>query len=300
MNIFDVLIFRPIFNLLVGLYGIIPGHDFGVAIILFTILIRFAMWPLVRKQLHQTKVMRKIQPEIKELRKKYKGDRQKESMALMELYKRHGVNPFSSIGLLLVQLPVFIGLFGALRSLINNPEVITERTYTFLHNLPFLDGVIDDPSTFETGFLNIVDTTQYAYRDGELVLGALIIAILAGVFQYFQTKQLQPKDDKEHKSVRQIMRESKDGKEPDMSELNAATARRMGLFMPLLIFVIAANSPAGLALYFATGAMVGYTQQRFVLSKDVKEMEEMKITTTVKTEKAATKKKTQPRKKKGK
>ncbi len=299
MNIFDLLIFQPIFNLLVSIYALIPGNDFGVAIILFTVIIRFLMWPMVKKQLHQTKVMRKIQPEIKELRQKHKGNRQAESMALMELYKRHGVNPFSSIGLLLVQLPVFIGLFSALRQIINDPQVLAEKTYGFVQNLPHMQDILADISTFDPTFLGIVDTTEYAYRGGEIVWAAMIIAVLAGVFQYLQTKQLQPQEDKKkHKSIRQIMAESKDGKEPDMSELNAATARRMGLFMPVLIFIIAANSPAGLAIYFATGAAVGYTQQRFVLNRDVQEMEEMKITTTVKTEDSATKKKAKPKRKK--
>ena len=73
MSLFDTLIVQPIFNLLIAIYGLVPGGDFGVALIIFTILVRLIMWPLVKKQLHQTKVMRKIQPELKKIKAKAKG-----------------------------------------------------------------------------------------------------------------------------------------------------------------------------------------------------------------------------------
>ena len=97
MDIFQVVIVQPIFNLLIGIYSLIPGHDFGVAIILFTILIRFAMWPLVKKQLHQTKAMQKMQPELARIKRESKGNKQLESTRMMELYKKHDINPFGSI-----------------------------------------------------------------------------------------------------------------------------------------------------------------------------------------------------------
>ena len=82
---FTTLIFQPIFNLLVLIYALLPGHNFGVAIILFTIIVRLLMWPLVKRQLHQAKAMRELQPEIKRVKAEAKGDRQKESAMLMEL-----------------------------------------------------------------------------------------------------------------------------------------------------------------------------------------------------------------------
>src|SRR5688572_6262206 len=111
MNLFDIILVQPIFNVLIGIYGLIPGHDFGLALIIFTILIRLIMWPLVKKQLHQTKVMRQLQPELAVVRKKAKGNKQLEAKMMMELYRERGVNPYGSIGVLLVQLPIFIALF---------------------------------------------------------------------------------------------------------------------------------------------------------------------------------------------
>src|SRR5688500_11457516 len=101
---FEILIVKPLFNLLVFIYALLPGHNFGLSIVLFTVLIRFLMWPLIKKQLHHTKAMRALQPEIKRIKQATKGNRQKESMMIMELYKERGISPFGSIGILIVQL----------------------------------------------------------------------------------------------------------------------------------------------------------------------------------------------------
>ena len=73
MSLFDVVIVKPVFNLLMAIYSIIP--DFGVSIIIFTVIVRFLLWPLVKKQLHQSKAMRKIQPELKKINEKYKNNK---------------------------------------------------------------------------------------------------------------------------------------------------------------------------------------------------------------------------------
>ena len=83
---FTTLIVKPIFNLLVLVYAILPGHNFGLALIIFTIIVRLLLWPLVKRQLHQAKLMRKIQPELKRVARETKGDRQKQAQMQMELY----------------------------------------------------------------------------------------------------------------------------------------------------------------------------------------------------------------------
>ena len=75
-DLFQLLIVQPIFNALMLLYSIIPWHDFGLAIIIFTIILRFVMYPLIKRQLNQTKLMRKMQPELAKIKKNTKGDRQ--------------------------------------------------------------------------------------------------------------------------------------------------------------------------------------------------------------------------------
>ncbi|MEK7152855.1 MAG: membrane protein insertase YidC, partial [Patescibacteria group bacterium] len=108
---FTTFIVQPIFNLLVLIYALIPGHNFGLAIILFTIVVRLLMWPLIRKQLHQVKLMRKIQPELKKVKKAAAGDKRKEQMLMLELYKERGINPFGQIGVLILQIPILLGLY---------------------------------------------------------------------------------------------------------------------------------------------------------------------------------------------
>ena len=130
---FTALIVKPIFNLLVLIYALIPGHNFGLAIILFTILVRILMWPLIKKQLHQAKAMRELQPELKRIKLAAKGDRQKESMMMMELYKEREINPFSSIGLLIVQIPIFLGLYSGLNRIVQDQNAITTLNEPSIH-----------------------------------------------------------------------------------------------------------------------------------------------------------------------
>src|ERR1035437_584073 len=107
------IIIQPIFNLLALIYAIIPGHNFGLAIIIFTIIIRLLMWPLVKKQLRHAKAMRELAPELKKIKVAAKGDRQKESAMTMELYKEREINPFASLGILVIQLPIILGLYSS-------------------------------------------------------------------------------------------------------------------------------------------------------------------------------------------
>ncbi len=93
MDIFNILVVQPIFNALLLIYAFIG--DFGLSIILFTILVRLALWPLIKKQLHQTKLMRKVQPDLKKIKARTKGNKQLEAQLMMELYREKGIKPFS-------------------------------------------------------------------------------------------------------------------------------------------------------------------------------------------------------------
>ena len=90
-----MIIVRPITNILFLIYGLVG--DFGLAIILFTVLVKICLWPLVKRQLHQTRLMRKIQPELAEIKKNCNGNRQLESLQMMDLYKRNNIKPFRSM-----------------------------------------------------------------------------------------------------------------------------------------------------------------------------------------------------------
>lgn len=270
---FETLIVQPIFNLLVLIYAVIPGHDFGLSVIIFTVLVRFMMWPLLKKQLHQTKLMRDLQPEVKKIKAKTKGDKQYEAQLLMELYKERGVSPFGSIGLLLIQLPILLGLFQGLNRLAKDPQTIIDLSYDWVLNIGWMKQVAADISNFDETLLGVFDLTKSAFGDTGFYLPSLLLALAAGAFQYFQTKQLSP-NSADSRSIRQILKDEAGGKRADQAEINAAMGRNMRYIFPLLTFIISATLPGALALYWATGSLVGIAQQRSVLSADVEEMEE--------------------------
>ncbi len=275
---FDTLIVQPILNLLFIINSLLPGHDFGISIIIFTIVIRMALWPLVKKQLHQTRAMKALQPEIKKIKEKTKGDKQKEGQLLMELYKEKNVSPFGSIGVLLLQLPILFGLFSVLRILSDDPNRAVDMLYGFVKSMPGVSSLVADPAlitqALTESFQGAIDLSKSAFDSGSIYWPLMIIAILAGILQFFQTRQLMP-DTKDSRSLRDILREEANGKKSEQKDINAAVGKNMRYFMPLITVFFAASFPGALALYWATGAGVAILQQRYILSKDVEEMEEM-------------------------
>ncbi len=159
---FTHLIVQPIFNLLVLVYALIPGHNFGLALILFTIIIRLLMWPLVKRQLKQTKVMRTLQPELKRIKRETKGDKQKESMMMMELYKERGVNPLGTIPILIVQLIILLGLYSGLRKVIADPKQIVDFAYPSLQHLGWMQHVAHNIHAFDNTLFGLMDLTRSA------------------------------------------------------------------------------------------------------------------------------------------
>lgn len=272
MSLFDTFIVQPIFNVLILIYGLFPGGDFGIAVILFTILIRLLMWPLVKKQLHQTKVIRKIQPELKKIKAKAKGNKQVEAQLMMELYRERGVNPFGSIGLLLVQLPIFIALYQVIDIVTSSRDRIDDFTYGFLENLPNIKNLITNPEGFNESLLGIVNLADRAIQDSSIYVPVVIIAALAAIAQYYQTKQTLPQAD-EKKRLRDILKQQATGTEVDQAEVTAAVTNKMVTVLPIVTFFVGLYLPGALVLYFLVSSVVAVIQQHAVLSKDVEEME---------------------------
>lgn len=271
----ETFIVQPIFNLLVFVYAIIPGHDFGLAIIVFTILIRLLMWPLVRKQLHHSRAMQRLQPEIKKIKEKSKGDKQKESQLLMELYKEREINPFSSVGILIVQIPVLIGLFQGLRKITNDPSHFTDFTYGFIKKIGVIPDIISGKVEFEQTLFGFIDLSKTAVSNGSVYIPLLLLAIGAAVLQFYQSKQLMP-EQKDSKTLRQILKEESQGKKNSQSDINAAMGKNMRFFFPLMSGFFAATFPGALALYWTTSSAVAVWQQKTILGQDVQDMEKVK------------------------
>ena len=273
MSFFDVLIVQPIFNILMAIYGLIP--DFGVSIILFTIIIRFLLWPMVKKQLHQTKAMRKMQPQLAKINAKYKNDRQARALAMMELYKEHNISMFGSIGVLLIQLPVLIGIYRVVQifvsSRVHTGDLAT-YAYDFIEQLPVVSNLVTHPDQLNQNFLGMVDLTQHAVSNSGVTWSLLILAVLAAVMQFLTTKQISPASDSK-KRLRDIMQEAAEGKEADQSEINAIVMRKMMKFMPIFMFFVIINLPGALALYLTVSNVAAYAQNAIILKGDSDEME---------------------------
>lgn len=272
MNIFEILVVQPIFNLLIALYAIIPGGDFGITLIVFTILVRLAMWPLVKKQLHQVKAMRKLQPELAKIKKESKGNRQAETMRMLELYKQHGVNPFRSIGILLIQLPIFIALYLVIQIFTLHPDQVQKFTYGFLEILEPVKKIIENPSQFNETLFGIINLTQSALQSsGFNQIFLFILAMIAAVTQYIMSKQTMPQQS--NKKLRDVLKEASSGKQADQSEINAAIMGKMMVILPFFMFFIMISLPGALALYYAVSNIVAVIQQHFILKQDIEEME---------------------------
>lgn len=266
---FDTLLVRPIFNILTFIYAVIPGHNFGLAIIIFTIVVRGLMWPLVKKQLHHTKALRKLQPELKKIKIAAKGDRQKEAEMTMALYKEREINPFAPIGLLFVQLPILFALYAGISRIIKDPQTIIDFSYPFIRDLSWMKEIAADISRFDISLFGVVDLTRKAV--GPVYWPAMIIVFGSALVQYYTSKQLMVTD-KNARGLRAIMREASEGKQADQAEVSAAISRMMRFIVPAMIFFISISIAAALSLYWLVSGLVAYIQQSLVLKEDEDEL----------------------------
>lgn len=241
MGLYETFLVQPIFNLLVWLYNVIPGADFGFAVIALTLVVKFALWPLTHASLKSQKRMQELQPKLAELKEKHADDKEALAKAMMTLYQAEKVNPLSSCLPILIQLPILLALFNVLR----------EGTVTDFHLLyPF----VSEPETIQHVFLGIVDLTARS----------IPLALLAGGFQFIQTKMLTAR------RPAPSIRKKEGAKDEDMM---AAMNKSMLYFMPVMTVVIGASFPAGLTLYWASTNVFSIFQQ-FVAFRDVKPVPE--------------------------
>lgn len=271
---FDVVIVQPIFNLLMAIYALIPGGDFGVSVVLFTIIVRFLLWPLVKKQLHQAKAMRKIQPELAKINKKYKSNPQMRAMAMMDVYKKHNIKPMSSVLVLLIQLPVLIAIYRVVQIFVMQRSELAKYTYDFMEQWEPVKNLITHPDHFNQNFLGLMDLTKQALSSSGVSIGLLILALVAAVLQYLLSKQMSPSSDSK-KRLRDVLMEAGDGKSADQTEVNAIVTRKMMKIMPVFMFLIMISLPGALALYMATSNIAAYIQNAIILKQDGAEMQQI-------------------------
>ncbi|KKR48917.1 MAG: Inner membrane protein oxaA [Candidatus Magasanikbacteria bacterium GW2011_GWC2_40_17] len=232
-SLFHSIIYQPIFNILIFLYNVIPGHDFGVAIIIITALIRVILWPLSNKSIRAQKSMQGLQPKINALKEQYKNDKQKLAQATMELYKTEKINPFASCLPLIIQLPILIGFYWVLSAGLKSQNF--ELLYPFVHN----------PGTIKTLAFGFLDLSH----------ANIILAVLAGAAQFWQTKML---------PMQPPVVKGTGSKDEGMA---AMMNKQMLYMMPLMTVFIGAGLPAGLTLYWLVTTLLTVLQQIIVFKK---------------------------------
>jgi len=230
---FHAILYKPLYNLLIALVAFMPGHDMGLAIIAITIIIRLILHPFSISAFRSQRSIQRMQPMLRELKEKHKGDQKAFGEASMKLYKDNKVNPASSCLPLLLQLPILLALYWVLRDGMNSVDV--SQLYSFI---PHPENV----SAIAFGFLDLHKSNA-------------IIAILAGAAQFIQAKMIQT-------PAPAIKTEgSKD--EAMMSMMN----KQVLYLMPLLTVFIGWSLPAGLTIYWFLATVLTIAQQWYIFRK---------------------------------
>jgi len=236
-HLFTVFLYQPILNLLIFFYNLIPGHDLGIAIILLTLTIRLILYPLSARSVKSQKALQSLQPQLDQIKKKYQGDKEKQSRATMQFYKKNKINPLSSCLPLLIQFPVLIAIYRVLRDGINNPEKLN-LLYSFVRN----------PGSLNASFLGIINLGE---RN-------VYLAVLAGAAQFWQSRMLLKS------------KKNKKAKSGNMGNIASNMSNQMVYLMPIFTVFIAMSFPAGLALYWFATTVFSLFQQWFILKKTKK------------------------------
>lgn len=233
-DLFHAVVYEPIYNALAFFVNLIPGGDIGLAIVGVTILVRLVLFPISWTAIKTQMTMRKIDPLLKEMREKYKENKEELAKRMMALFKEHKINPFASFFLILIQLPVIIGLYLVLQ---NESKVVS-------FDPAILYSFIPAPVETSLNFVGLIDLSEKS------ILLALIVAVTQFIFAKLMMPPTQPK---------------KEGVEPSFSEdLQRSMSLQMQYVFPILLGIVAYATSASIALYFVVSNTFSISQELFV------------------------------------
>ncbi|KKQ91084.1 MAG: Membrane protein insertase YidC [Microgenomates group bacterium GW2011_GWC1_41_8] len=225
--LFNEVFYKPLFNGLIFLYNTIPNHDMGVSIIVLTIIIRLILWPLTNKSIRSQKALAALQPKIEEIKKKFKDNKEAQAKALMAVYSENKINPLGGILPILIQIPIIFALW---RVFLNSISSDFSSIYPF----------IQAPAEIQTIFLGLFDLTKRS----------MLLAVIAGVLQYFQTKMIMPSYTK-----------TPEGRSSGNADFGRIMSKQMLYFGPVISMVIFWTLPAALPLYWIVVTLMTILQQ---------------------------------------
>ena len=252
-------IFNPIFQtLFIVLAGMeqVTG-DIGIAIIVMTLIVRAALIPLFRRQIVSMKRTQILQPELKELQKRYKGDRARFSQAQMELYKERGVNPASGCLPMLLQLPLLLIIYQVISQGLTNPDPTAMfNVFGFqVLNIHCVNGL---GTAAYDAYKPCVDTTVAWLGNMDvskaqvlfslpLIGGFSLLAFISAILQLVQSRMTMPPSD------------------PSYQDQNSKVQRQLVLFLPLISILYGGFLPAGLFIYWIVTTVFGIAQQYLIV-----------------------------------
>ncbi len=245
IDAYNTILYQPLYNFLILLYQYLPGHDFGIAVIVLTISIRLILYPLMAQSLKSQKVLSDLQPKIKEIQEKFKNNREKQTKEIFSLYQKEKINPFSSFLSLLIQFPILIALYQVFWKGLN-PETIN-HLYIFIPN----PGQIDP--TF-LGIINLAQSSAIKIDNIQYYIWPnIILIVLVGITQFLQTKLLMPKSPESLK------------KQDQTSQFSSIIQKQMLYFFPVFIIFILWKLPTALSLYLVVTNLFSIAQQYLIL-----------------------------------
>ncbi len=219
-DIFNTVLYQPLFNGLIFLVGVVPFGDLGVAVIILTLLVKVVLFPFSHKSIKTQRQMKEIEPEAQKIKEKYSNDKQEQARQVMELYKRHSLNPFSGCIFFIIQMPVIIALYWVFWKGLSN-GIHTDILYSFI--------TVPEPINFN--FLGFIDITGRSY----------FLAALAGISQYFQLRLSIPPASPALKPSGNSFKD----------EFAKNFAFQMKYIFPIFVFIISYTISSAVALYWA-------------------------------------------------
>lgn len=225
----DLLVYEPMLNSLLLLYRYL-GHSFALSILVFTILIKVITLPMTVKQMETTRKTQEMQPRLEELKKKYGNDQERMSQEQVKLMRELGISPTGCVGPMLIQFPIWIGLYNSvLRILSNNPAQLFQLGKHIYPFIPQLSRLVPFQSRFL--WLDLAQPDPY-----------YVLPILVAVLMWAQQKMMTSS--------------SADAQQQQMNQ-------SMQLMMPLMFAFFMYSAPAGVALYFVISNLLSIVQQYF-------------------------------------
>ena len=235
IDAFNLILYKPLFNILILLYKYLPGDDFGIAVIALTILIRFILYPLTAQSLRSQKVLSDLQPKLQEIQKKFKNDKEEQLKEMTELYQKEKINPFGSLLPLLIQLPLLIAIYQVFWRGFQPEEMV--NIYNF----------ISKPGEINPNFLGLINLSK----------GSMGMAVLAGITQFFQSKTLIPSQ-----------KNNKAEEQGEMTKFSDMFQKQMLYFFPIFTILILIRLPAAISLYWTITTIFSIVQQHFIFKKN--------------------------------